>query len=112
MELVKYINEEGEAGLVYSPCYGIEWVRFGNNKSEYAKLLMYDEVLVKAVLDEDNDAFKDRAKAICEEYNVEVYIQNVRNLSVYFIPEGRAFKIESHDGYERIEEIYEEIFVA
>lgn len=112
MELVKYKDESGKVGVIYSPCFGIEWIRFEDPSADYAKFLISDYELVKAVIEEDNVAFKERFDKITEHFKVYHYPQSVSDLEVYFMKEGTVFETSSNDGREQIFELGSDYLVA
>jgi hypothetical protein len=89
----KYIKD-GKVAVLYSPGFGAGWSTWNSDPES----LMFDSILVQAVMDENWDEVMRRATEICP----DGYFGGVSDLEIAWVPEGEPFDITEYDGSERV----------
>jgi len=88
------VVRDGKVAVVYSPGFGAGWYTW--NK-EYPEIL-FDPTIVKYLEDEDDDALRSYIGLKFP----DIYVSNYNDLTVAWVPEGTAFRIDEYDGNESI----------
>lgn len=89
----KYYNENGDVAVLVSYGYGAGWSTWIS-----APGAVFNPRIVKAILDK-----VDNLEKIAEAEYPEEYVGGVDGLSVEWVPEGAAFRINEYDGAESLE---------
>ena len=97
----RYYNEEGQVGIVISPCFGSGWSSYESDPKK-AEFMLTNPALVKAVLEFADDS---EIKKIFEEAGIQAPMLDY--LEVKFLKPGTKFYIDEYDGYESIQTIDE-----
>lgn len=93
------LSENGRVAVLYSPGFGAGWSTWN---TEYPQLV-FDPAIVKYV--EQGELVK-LAEYMALKYP-DAYLGGMNDLSVSWIPEGTAFRINEYDGNETIETLEE-----
>lgn len=96
-EFEKY-EKDGNVAVLYSPGFGAGWSTWATDGGE-AEALMFDKEIVELVL---NDQLDRVVQLVADKYP-EFYSGEAKDLSVFWIPKGTAFRINEYDGHESIE---------
>jgi hypothetical protein len=94
------VIREGQIAVLYSPEYGAGWYTWN---TEYPDM-MFDPTVVNYVL----EGKVDQIKAYATLKWPDAYIGGLDDLRIQWLPEGTAFRIQEHDGFESVE-IKEEV---
>ena len=86
---------DGQVAVIYSPGFGAGWSTWN---SEYGDDLLFDPGIADLVLAR---AAEELEAYITLKYP-NAYQGGVRSLEVKWVPEGTQFRIEEHDGSERV----------
>lgn len=97
MTVKRYINENGEVGVVISEHGGWGWSHSEVQNNEYCEILCMDYDIVQAVLDGDVDKIVTLAREKCGGW---VDTMGADGLVVEWIPKGSRFYINCFDGNE------------
>jgi hypothetical protein len=90
------VKKNGKVAVLYSPDYGAGWSSWsgGTQKSQ----LCMDARLVNAFIQGGDEAAARMAESLFPDF----YTGGSEGLTVKWIPEGTAFRIEEYDGSESI----------
>lgn len=84
----------GKVAVIYSPGYGAGWSTW---YPDYCPAMLFDASLARFLLADDQV----QAKAHAEKYYPDAAFV-VDQLKVMWVDEGDEFRIDVHDGYERV----------
>jgi len=92
------VIRDGKVAVLYSPGYGAGFYTWNDKHKE----LVFHPKLVEMVEANRHDELT--SDWIKENLGLEgVYAGGCRSLSIEWLPEGTAFIIQEHDGYEEVE---------
>ena len=98
----KYLNDEGNVGVIVSPGYGAGWSTWN---SEYEEFLTMDKELVSLRLSGGSAAqAEDRFKAVFGK-NAYIYTGGWGDAEVEWLSPGTVFRINEYDGHESLIEL-------
>ena len=97
--MYKYIRV-GKVAVLYAPGYGAGWSTWNSDS------LIFDSILVQAVLDGRLGDVEKRAEELCP----GGYFGGINDLEVKWVPEGCKFRITEYDGSENIVLMSEESY--
>lgn len=92
------VVRDGKVAVLYSPGYGAGWYSWNQSDSRAKELLFDSEMVDMVERGAPKDSIEERAKAIVP----NGYFGGVRDLEIYWIKEGTAFRIDEYDGYEAV----------
>lgn len=99
--VVKYVNEEGLVGVLYSPGFGAGWSTWN---SEYVPQMIFDGKIVKMLLDADlDDQWYWKIESYCKKTYPDAYTGGLEDLTVAWVEPGTEFIIAEYDGSESVE---------
>ena len=99
------VIKDGKVAVLYSPGYGSGWYTDNPGYPE----LVFDSILVNAVIEGDIEKGMARAKELCPYAEFRV----LKTLKVGWVPVGEAFDITAYDGSEKLKIISEQnYFIA
>lgn len=99
------LKKDGKVAVLYTPSYGSG---YGSAYPEIAKKLIFDKDIAEAIDKYDFDL----AKRILKNKFPGFYFGDINQLKIKWLEEGTLFEINEFDGYEEINIIYKDIFVA
>lgn len=91
---MKKVIRDGKVAVLYSPGFGAGWYTWNTGVTE----LIFDSVIVNAVLEGNKEKAHARAKELCP----NGYFGGVDNLKVGWVPVGMAFEITEYYGNESL----------
>ena len=92
------VIKDGKVAVIYSPGYGGGWYSWNCRGEKDFKWMLFHPDIVAAV-QEGNQKL---VKKIANEIDPDGSYCDIANLKIEWISIGHSFKIEEHDGYERI----------
>ena len=91
--------QDGRVAVIYSPGFGAGWSTWN---TEYGEELLFDPGLADLIINQGPwDQVEAYVAYITLKYP-DAYQGGVRSLEVKWVPEGTQFRIEEHDGSERV----------
>lgn len=97
------VIRDGKVAVLYSPGFGAGWYTWNSGVTE----LVFDSIIVNAVLDGDIEKARARAEEICP----DGYFGGADNLTVGWVPVGEAFEITEYYGAESLKIIGEQSYL-
>lgn len=97
------VIRDGKVAVLYSPGFGAGWYTWNSGATE----LVFDSIIVNAILEGDKQKAKERAEEICP----VGYFGGIDNLVVGWVPVGEAFEITEYDGSESLKIIGEQSYL-
>lgn len=94
-EAIHKLSQDGNVAVLYSPGFGAGWSTWNR---EYPQLV-FDPAIVRYVEKGDKEKL---AEYMALKYP-DAYTGGMDDLTVAWIPEGTAFRIDEYDGSESIE---------
>ena len=88
------VIRNGRVAVLFSPGFGAGWYT-----SHYKQDLLFDPAIVSWLESDDEDRLKKIESYVTLKYPDEYY-GGLCNLTIKWIPEGTAFKIDEYDGSE------------
>jgi hypothetical protein len=98
----KFVRD-GQVAVLYSPGFGAGWSSWANGN--YVPDVIFDPCIVDLVLDpryEKEDKIE-RIKVHCALKYPDLYLGGLDDITVEWLPQGVAFRINEYDGSESIE---------
>jgi hypothetical protein len=95
---MKKVVRDGKVAVLYSPGYGAGWSTWGAPQE-----LVFDPEIV-ALVEADKH---DEVPALLSARGYDFYAGGAEDLSIKWLPEGTAFRINEYDGNESVEVIGE-----
>ena len=94
--------QEGRVAVLYSPDWGAGWSTWN---TQYEEDLIYEPAIVEMILmvDSDTDDWVSKATMYLTLKYPDMYIGDLTQLRIYWVPEGKEFRIVEHDGNESVE---------
>ena len=94
--------QDGRVAVLYSPDYGAGWSTWN---TQYEEELIYEPAIVEMILmvDSDTDDWVSKATMYLTLKYPDMYIGDLTQLRVYWVPEGKEFRITEYDGNESVE---------
>jgi hypothetical protein len=90
---------DGLVAVIYSNGYGAGWSTWN---TEYGDELLFDPGIADLVLARAAGELPEELEAYITLKYPDAYQGGVRSLEVKWVPEGTQFRIEEHDGSERV----------
>jgi len=94
-KVIDKLVDNGKVAVLYSPGFGAGWSTWNRGVPE----IIFDPAIVKFVCDGQWDKL---ATYVGLKYP-GLYTGGMKDLEVFWVPEGTLFKINEHDGSESIE---------
>lgn len=88
------VVRDGKVAVLYSPGFGAGWYTWNYGVTE----LVFDSIIVNAILEGDKQKALERAKEICPDGD----FGGIADLVVGWVPVGEAFEITEHAGSESL----------
>lgn len=88
---------DGCVAVLYSPGYGAGWSTWNN---EYSDELMFDPGLVDLI---ESGAEIEKVEAYATLKWPDIYLGGLDGLTIEWVPQGTAFRVQEYDGAESIE---------
>lgn len=94
------VERDGRVAVLYSPGFGAGWSTWAHTAERSdTEWLLFAPELVEAVLAGD----REKAGKLAKEKLPRMYLGGLDNLSVEWVPKGKAFRIDEYDGAESVE---------
>ncbi len=90
------VIRDGKVAVLYSEGYGAGWITWNSNHSA----ILYDPTVVAWV--ESGKPEDDEFRLGLENKYPGIYLGGLRNLETRWVPQGKRFRVEEYDGYERV----------
>ena len=105
---MKKYTRDGKVAVLYSPDYGGGWSTW--NK-EFEEELVYEPTVVEMLLNitADTDEWISKAEMYLKLKYPDIYVGDLAQLRIEWVPIGGKFRILENDGYETVE-VEDEIF--
>lgn len=97
------VIRDGKVAVLYSPGFGAGWYTWNRDATD----LVFDSVIVNAILDGNKRKARERA----EEIYPDGYFGGIDELTVGWVPVGEAFEITEYDGSESLVIIGEQSYL-
>ena len=92
-------ERDGEIAVIYRPAYGIGWSSYHTRNSEMTRFFALNGQLARLVEAKDWKGVEELVKLRYP----NLYLGDVDQLRLYWMPKGTTFDILERDGYERID---------
>lgn len=93
------IIKDGHVAVLFSPGFGAGWYTWN---TQYPQLL-FDPVVVAHLLSEETGHKRElELERYLENKYPEIYTGGLRDLRIYWVPEGTMFRIHEYDGSETV----------
>lgn len=97
---------DNRVAVLYSPDYGAGWSTWN---SSYEEELIFEPVIVDMVLSINDDDWVEKAEMYLKLKYPGIYVGDLTQLRIKWVPEGKEFRITEYDGNETVE-IADEMF--
>ena len=98
----RYVKD-GQVAVLISPGFGAGWSTWAD--SEYRNDCLFDPWIVDVILNGEYSLEEklERIAAHCAMKYPDMYLRSLEDLTVKWVPEGSAFRVDEYDGSESIE---------
>lgn len=101
--MTKKVVRDGQVAVLYSPGFGAGWSTWAG--SEYQHDCLFDSWIVDVIVNSNYELEEklQRIEAYCALKYPGMYLGGLADLTVEWVPEGAAFRVDEYDGSESIE---------
>ena len=100
--MTERLIRDGRVAVLYSPGFGAGWSTWCQ-EDESARLAMTFDPQIADIVDQCQEDWQERARAIAQIKYPEAYLGGLKDLRVKWLPVGTQFRVTEYDGNEDIE---------